>query len=187
MYSIYSYGSPRFSLGDQSVHFSAKNPAGKIWFEPVEEEFETLSGDIISVFKGWRAYASLLLYNLRDVDAQSHLKLIHIINASKAAGQPILLQPRYCAAASLNLYVVLEGNFGYNELGLVQAGQSLELQFKSQRLLTELPAIVNLPGYLKISATGYLLLDASGSRLILPAGKYIEIDTTAHETIVAAN
>jgi hypothetical protein len=80
MYPIFSYGSPRFSLGNLSVHFNEKNPAGKVEFEPKEEFFETLSGDLIPRFKGYRAKVILKLWNLRG-GISGHLR-DEIINTS---------------------------------------------------------------------------------------------------------
>jgi len=173
-----SYGSPRFSLGNLSVHFSVRNPAGKVEFEPKEEMFETLGGDIIPRFKGYRAKVSVKLWNLRAQDYQDHLTLMNIINASRTNGVPILLQPRFSSGASLDIYVICKDKFGYDEITNLNAGQSLDLAFESKSLISELPLLVNLPSFLRLDAQGYLLLSISGDRLIIPETNYTEIDIT---------
>ncbi len=176
MYPILSYGAPRFSLGDVSVAFSSKNPAGTVEFEPVEEWAETLSGELISRFKGWRAVAYIKLYNIKDADMGKHISLMNMINSSKRNGAPILLQPRYSSGINLDLLVLPEGNFGYKEITNLNAGQTVELKFKAKQLMLDLPLVVNRPGYLQIAEGFYLLLNADGSRLITMNTGYVEID-----------
>lgn len=178
-YAIFAYGSPRISLGNLSVLFPARDPAGKIWFEEIKEEFETLGGDAIIVSRGWRAYATLLLHNLRSTDAARHLKLINILNTSRKSKAPILLQPRYAGAYSLGLWMLLDSKISYEEITNLDAGQSLEITFKSKRLLDDIPAFIQSPSYLMITDTGYLLLDSGGARLLLPSRNYVEIDPGA--------
>ncbi|MCK9309116.1 MAG: hypothetical protein PHY48_12770 [Candidatus Cloacimonetes bacterium] len=175
MYPILSYGAPRFSLGDVSVVFSAKNPAGIVDFEPVEEWAETLSGYLINRFKGWRAVAYIKLYNIKDADLEKHLSLMNMINSSKRSGVPILLQPRYATGINLDLWVLLDGNFGYKEITNLNAGQTVELKFKAKQLMQDLPLVANRPGYLRLAEDAYLLLK-DGSRLIVRQTGYEEID-----------
>lgn len=176
MYPILSYGAPRFSLGDVSVAFSCKNPAGTVEFEPVEEWVETLSGALISRFKGWRAVAYIKLYNIKDADMEKHLSLMNMINFSKRSGAPILLQPRYSTGINLDLWVLPKDNFGYKELTNLNAGQTIDLKFIAKQLMDELPKVVNRPGYLLLSEGFYLLLNADGSRLITRETGFEEID-----------
>jgi hypothetical protein len=182
MYPIFSYGSPRFSLGDLSVQFSGKNPAGQVGFEPEEEEHKTLSGRTITDFKGWRAKVTLKLWNLRPQDYQAHLKLINIINTHKQTGAGILLQPRFNSGATLSIFVKSKDIIDYKEITNLNAGQSVDLNFESIGLLDEIPKIVNLPRFLMLDATHYLLLGAGGGRLIIPETEYSKIDTTANES-----
>lgn len=178
-YAIFAYGSPRISLGNLSVLFPSRDPAGKIWFEEIKEEFETLSGDLIILSKGLRAYATLKLSNFRSSDAERNLSLIHILNTSRRTGAPMLLQPRYNGAYSLGLRVILSSNFGYEEITNLDAGQTLEITFKTKSLLDEYPGFIHSPEFLKIADTGYLLLSSEGGRLILPARNYVDIDPGA--------
>ena len=165
--SIFSYGSPRFSYGGQSVHFSGKNPAGKIWFEQVKDEFETLSGTVIENFNGWRVHATIRLYNFYPGDHEDHLQLVQIINNAKSDNMPFVLEPRFSNGRSFSFDALVDGNFGYEELTDLDAGQEIEIQFKSKRLLSEIPAFVKVPGYLKINTTNYLLLSTGGGKLII--------------------
>jgi len=178
-YTMFSYGSPRISLGNLSVHFPERDPAGKIWFEEIKQEFETLSGDTIVMSKGLRAHASLLLHNVRSTDGARHLALINILNTSRRTGSPILLQPRYDGSTSLGLWMILDSDFGYNALTNLDAGETLELKFKSKTLLDEIPGFIRTPQYLKLSATAYLLLSSEGAKLIVPFRNYVEIDPAA--------
>jgi len=182
MYPIFSYGSPRFSLGNLSVLFSNKNPAGKVEFEPKEEFYETLSGDLIPRFKGYRVKVSLKLWNLRAQDYLAHLTLMNIINTSRATRMPILLQPRFSSGTTLNLYVYSKDKFGYDEITNLNAGQSIDLSFESRSLVSALPLIVATPCFLKLNTNDYLLLSYSGDKLILPEGNYVEIDTGTEES-----
>lgn len=177
MYPIFSYGSPRFSLGNLSVQFSGKNPAGRVEFEPKEEFFETLSGDLIPRFEGYRVKVSLKLWNTRAQDYQAHLTLMNIINTSRSNKLPILLQPRFSTGSTLNLYVFAKNKFGYDEITNLNAGQSIDLNFESKSLVSALPLIVNTPCFLKLNANDYLLLSYAGDKLIIPEGNYAEIDT----------
>lgn len=176
MYPIYSYGSPRFSIGDVSVHFPGKNPAGEVIFEPKEDQLETLGGDAIPVFKGYRANVHLKLYNTGAQDYEKHLTMMNIINHSRSNRLPILLQPRFSSGATLNLYVYPKSDFGYKEITNLNAGQSIELEFFSKKLLSELPLIVNRPRFLMLDSEHYLLLSEEGNRLILPTSNYSNVD-----------
>lgn len=176
MYPIFSYGSPRFSLGDLSVHFPTKNPAGEVVFEPKEEHLETLGGDAIPVFKGYRANVHLKLYNTGAQDYQKHLTMMNIINHSRSNRLPILLQPRFSSGATLNLFVFCKSEFGYKEITNLNAGQSIDLEFFSKTLLNELPLIVNLPRFLMLDKEHFLLLSNSGNKLILPTSNYLPVD-----------
>jgi len=176
MYPIFSYGSPRFSIGDLSVHFPTKNPAGEMHTEIKEEHLETLGGDVIPDFKGYRANVLLKLYNTGPQDYESHLKLMNIINHSRTHRLPIMLQPRFSSGATLCLYVFCKSNFGYKEITNLNAGQSIDLEFFSNKLLSKLPLIVNLPRFLMLDSEHYLLLSTSGNKLILPETGYSHVD-----------
>ncbi|GAB1366028.1 hypothetical protein MASR1M36_08990 [Candidatus Cloacimonadaceae bacterium] len=182
MYPIFSYGSPRFSLGNLSVHFNEKNPAGRVEFDPQEEFFETLSGDSIPRFKGYRVKVILKLWNLRAQDYLAHLTLMNIINTSRATRMPILLQPRFSSGTTLNLYVFAKDKFGYDEITNLNAGQSIDLNFESKSLVSALPLIVSTPCFLKLNANDYLLLSSSGDKLILPEGNHVDVDTGMEES-----
>lgn len=182
MYPIYSYGSPRFALGNLSVHFSKKFPAGQITFQPSEEHYETLSGKTVSVFKGYRALVQLKLYNALPQDYQDHLTLLNIINTSRALDKPILLQPRFSTGVTLSLWVKPQGDIKYEEITNLNAGQSIDLEFFTPALLSELPLIVNTPRFLMLDDAHYLLLSTAGNKLILPYTNYQYIDTESEET-----
>lgn len=175
MKPIFGYGSPRFSLGSLEAVFGAHQGAGRVEFDPVVNEFESLGGDLIEVFKGWRPLVKLRLYNVKTLDYQAHLNLIQIINTSKVQGKTIRMYPRYENGMNLPLDVIFKGRFGYEELTNLNAGQQIELEFSGKRPMSEIPGYVNLPSYLLISAGSYLLLDPDGSRLILPETNYSEI------------
>jgi len=168
MYAIMGYGSPRLACGGMEVHFSAKNPAGTVEWEPVEEEFETLMGDLIMRFKGYRAKITLTLYNLRATDYEDHIKLMQIINESRSTGEPIYIDPRFSNGLSLTIAAYPVENFGYKEITNLNAGQKLDITFKSRSLFQELPAFVDIPSFLMLDEDNYLLLSADGSRLIIP-------------------
>lgn len=181
MYPIFSYGAPRFALGNLAVQFSEKNPAGAIEFEPKEEYFETLGGTEIASFKGYRAKISLKLYNLASYDYQKHLQLLNIINTSRSTNKPILLQPRFSSGVTISLWVRAKNSISYKEITNLNAGQVIDLNFESVDLLSSIPLIVNLPGYLMLDSSHYLLLDDSGHKLILPYQNYTAIDVTQNE------
>lgn len=174
MKPIFGYGSPRFALGNLQAYFGAHQAAGRVEFEPVEREFETLEGDIIEVFKGWRAKVLLRLLNVKNLDYLPHLALIQILSTSKQTGYPIRCYPRYENGMNLPLDLSFKGRFGYEELTNLNAGQQIELEFVAKSLLSEIPGYVNLPSYLLISDASYLLLSDNGSRLILPEANYTE-------------
>jgi hypothetical protein len=182
MYPIYSYGSPRFSLGNLSVHFSTRFPAGLITFQPQEEHYETLSGGTVTVFKGYRALVQLKLYNMLAQDYQDHLTLLNIINASRILDKPILLQPRFSTGVTVSLWVKPQGDVKYEEITNLNAGQSIDLEFFTPELLSELPLVVNLPSFLLLDATSYLLISAAGDRLIIPHTNFNYIDVTTEES-----
>lgn len=182
MYPIYSYGSPRFSLGNLSVHFSTRFPAGLITFQPQEEHYETLSGGTVTVFKGYRALVQLKLYNMLAQDYQDHLTLLNIINTSRSLDKPILLQPRFSTGVTVSLWVKPQGDVKYEEITNLNAGQSIDLEFFTPELLSELPLVVTLPSFLLLDATSYLLLSAAGDRLIIPHTNYNYIDVTTEES-----
>jgi hypothetical protein len=182
MYPIYSYGSPRFSLGNLSVHFSTRFPAGLITFQPQEEHYETLSGGTVTVFKGYRALVQLKLYNMLAQDYQDHLTLLNIINTSRSLDKPILLQPRFSTGVTVSLWVKPQGDVKYEEITNLNAGQSIDLEFFTPELLSELPLVVNLPSFLLLDATSYLLLSAAGDRLIIPHTNFNYIDVTTEES-----
>lgn len=175
MKPIFGYGSPRFSLGNLEAIFGAHQAAGRVEFEPVVAEFEDLEGNLIEVFKGWRAILRLRLLNLKPLDYQAHLSLIQIINASKRMGHPLRCYPRYENGMNLPLDLIFKGRFGYEELTNLNAGQQIELEFTGKRLLSEIPGYVNLPSYLLIGEGAFLLLSPDGSRIILPEANYSEI------------
>lgn len=182
MYPIYSYGSPRFSLGNLSVHFSTRFPAGLITFQPQEEHYETLSGGTVTVFKGYRALVQLKLYNMLAQDYQDHLTLLNIINTSRSLDKPILLQPRFSTGVTVSLWVKPQGDVKYEEITNLNAGQSIDLEFFTPELLSELPLVVNLPSFLLLDATSYLLISAAGDRLIIPHTNFNYIDVTTEES-----
>ena len=182
MYPIYSYGSPRFSLGNLSVHFSTRFPAGLITFQPQEEHYETLSGGTVTVFKGYRALVQLKLYNMLAQDYQDHLTLLNIINTSRSLDKPILLQPRFSTGVTVSLWVKPQGDVKYEEITNLNAGQSIDLEFFTPELLSELPLVVTLPSFLLLDATSYLLLSAAGDRLIIPHTNFNYIDVTTEES-----
>lgn len=167
MYAMMGYGSPRLTCGDIDVHFSAKNPAGVVEWEPVEEQYETLSGDLLPRFKGYRAKITLTLYNMRATDYQDHIKLMKIINYSRNTGIPITILPRFNDGFTLSIPAYPVDSFGYKEITNLNAGQKLDINFKSKSLFQEVPAFVNLPSFLMLDAGSYLLLSADGSRLII--------------------
>lgn len=175
MKPIFGYGSPRFALGNLEAVFGAHQAAGRVEFEPVVTEFESLEGDLIEVFKGWRPLLKLQLLNVKMLDYQAHLSLIQIINASKTMGIALRCYPRYENGMNLPLDLIFKGRFGYEELTNLNAGQQIELEFSGKRLLSEIPGYVNLPAYLLIGEDSYLLLSADGSRLILPEANYSDI------------
>jgi hypothetical protein len=179
MYPIFSYGSPRFSLGDLSVHFPTKNPAGEVVFEPREEALETLGGDAIPVFKGYRANVHLKLYNTGAQDYEKHLTMMNIINHSRTYRFPILLQPRFSSGATLNLWVYPKSEFGYKEITNLNAGQSIDLEFFSKKRLSELPLLVNRPRFLMLDDKHYLILSNAGNRLILPDTGYQHVNVSS--------
>ncbi len=182
MKPIFGYGSPRFSIGSLEAVFGSHQAAGRVEFEPVVKEFESLEGDLIEVFKGWRPTLRLRLLNVKTLDYQPHLRLIQIINSSKTMGIPLRCYPRYENGMNLPLSLIFKGRFGYEELTNLNAGQQIELEFSGKSLLSEIPGYVNLPSYLLISAGSYLLLDSEGSRLILPEKHYSEIVYTEEQT-----
>lgn len=182
MYPIYSYGSPRFALANLSVSFPAHNSAGIISFLPVEEHHETLSGKTITIFKGYRAEIQLKLFNLKPQDYQLHLTLINIINQSRKAAKPILLQPRFSSGATLSLYVTPQDEIRYEDITNLNAGQSINLKFFTPDLLSALPLIVNTPRFLMINDSSYLILSSSKNKVIIPHTNYQEISTTTNES-----
>jgi len=168
MYAMMGYGSPRLTCGDIDVLFSGKNPAGVVEWEPVEELYETLSGDLLPRFKGYRAKITLTLYNMRATDYQDHIKLMNIINLSRSSGTPITILPRFSNGISLSIPAYPVENFGYKEITNLNAGQKLDVNFKSKALFRDLPAFVDIPSFLMLDETRYLLLSGDGSRLIIP-------------------
>lgn len=159
MYPIFNYGSPRFYVHEQlNVHFDTRQAAGMVVFEPVEEFITTLGGKSIPVFKGYRANVSLKLYNTRSSDSDQHIILMKVINHARQMRKAILLQPRYCNGRTLDLYVYPEGDFGYKEITNLNAGQSIELTFHSEELLTSLPLVSAIPAFLKIDKDSFLKL-----------------------------
>ncbi len=179
MYAIFSYGSPRFAIGNLSVHFHRRNPAGQIIFQPKEEHLETLSGDTITVFKGYRALVRIKLWNLAPQDYQDHLTLLNIINQSRSHGAPILLQPRFSSGATPSFWVLPEKDIKYEEITNLNAGQGVELEFFTPALLSQLPLIVNTPRFLMLDSTHYLLLSAANNKLIIPYTNYQEADMSS--------
>lgn len=176
MYTIFSYGAPRISLGDLSVQFGEENSAGEVTFIPEEESYETLSGRLIRKFKGYRVEAKLKLYNFKGQDYRKHLNLINIINTSRRENVPILVQPRFSGGATLSIWMRTKDNIKYQEITNLNAGQIIELTFESEELMSEIPLIVNLPRYLMLDSEHYLLLSAEGNRLIIPETVYEEIN-----------
>jgi hypothetical protein len=164
------------------VHFSTRFPAGLITFQPQEEHYETLSGGTVTVFKGYRALVQLKLYNMLAQDYQDHLTLLNIINASRSLDKPILLQPRFSTGVTVSLWVKPQGDVKYEEITNLNAGQSIDLEFFTPELLSELPLVVNLPSFLLLDATSYLLLSAAGDRLIIPHTNFNYIDVTTEES-----
>lgn len=166
-YSIYSYGQPRFELGEKSVQFSDKNAPGKIWFEPEYDEFQTLGGDIIRNIKGWRARTTVRLYNLFTLDHEKHTDLIDMMNMSASAKIPLRIYPRFATGKVLGFDMLPEGKFGYEDIANLDVGQYIELEFKSQKRLSEVPKLVNLPAYLLVAVDGYLLISSEGNKVII--------------------
>jgi hypothetical protein len=164
------------------VHFSTRFPAGLITFQPQEEHYETLSGGTVTVFKGYRALVQLKLYNMLAQDYQDHLTLLNIINTSRSLDKPILLQPRFSTGVTVSLWVKPQGDVKYEEITNLNAGQSIDLEFFTPELLSELPLVVNLPSFLLLDATSYLLLSAAGDRLIIPHTNFNYIDVTTEES-----
>jgi hypothetical protein len=164
------------------VHFSTRFPAGLITFQPQEEHYETLSGGTVTVFKGYRALVQLKLYNMLAQDYQDHLTLLNIINASRILDKPILLQPRFSTGVTVSLWVKPQGDVKYEEITNLNAGQSIDLEFFTPELLSELPLVVNLPSFLLLDATSYLLISAAGDRLIIPHTNFNYIDVTTEES-----
>lgn len=159
MYPIFGYGSPRFYIDDElCVHFDGKQAAGVVVFEPVEELIETLGGDLIRNFEGYRAQVSLKLYNTRNKDIDQHLMMLRIINKSRESGAEILLQPRYQNGRTLDLMVYPKGDLGYKEITNLNAGQDVELSFVSVRLLKNFPLVSSRPRFLKIGKGSFLVL-----------------------------
>jgi hypothetical protein len=164
------------------VHFSTRFPAGLITFQPQEEHYETLSGGTVTVFKGYRALVQLKLYNMLAQDYQDHLTLLNIINTSRSLDKPILLQPRFSTGVTVSRWVKPQGDVKYEEITNLNAGQSIDLEFFTPELLSELPLVVNLPSFLLLDATSYLLLSAAGDRLIIPHTNFNYIDVTTEES-----
>jgi hypothetical protein len=164
------------------VHFSTRFPAGLITFQPQEEHYETLSGGTVTVFKGYRALVQLKLYNMLAQDYQDHLTLLNIINTSRSLDKPILLQPRFSTGVTVSLWVKPQGDVKYEEITNLNAGQSIDLEFFTPELLSELPLVVNLPSFLLLDATSYLLISAAGDRLIIPHTNFNYIDVTTEES-----
>jgi hypothetical protein len=70
----------------------------------------------------------------------------------------------------------------YEEITNLNAGQSIDLEFFTPELLSELPLVVNLPSFLLLDATSYLLISAAGDRLIIPHTNFNYIDVTTEES-----
>lgn len=164
MKAIYGYGSPKFELGSLEASFGAHHGAGRIEYEPVSHEFETLSGELIEEFKGWRARVYLKLLNVKTNDYEPHLELIKIINESKRSGTAIKAYPRFSNGKSMMIELVFRGNFGYHELTNLNAGQEIELEMVSKGLAGELPGFVDVGGYLMIGESGYLMVNGGRIR-----------------------
>lgn len=167
MYPIFSYGAPRISLGDLSIQFGEENSAGEVTFIPEEENYKTLSGRLINKFKGFRVEVKLHLYNIMGQDYQKHLQLLNIINTSKSENVPILVQPRFSSGATLCIWMHIKDNIKYQEITNLNAGQTIDLVFESEELMSMIPLIVNLPGFLMLDEEHYLLLSSAGNRLII--------------------
>lgn len=174
MKAIFGYGSPRFTLGNLSANFGAHHGAGRVTFEQSLHEFTTLSGKYIESFHGWRAVVTFHLYNVKNLDYEPHLRLINIINQSKITGHPIICQPRFDVPINLSLPLVFKSSFGFEEITNLNAGQTIDLEFRSQELFDSIPGFVNLPSYLLLGEE-YLGL-GSGDRLVLP-----EIDSSYYD------
>ncbi|HHV37003.1 MAG TPA: hypothetical protein GXX77_04115 [Candidatus Cloacimonetes bacterium] len=159
MYPIFGYGSPRFYIDEElCVHFDERQAAGAVVLEPIEELIETLGGDLIQNFKGYRAEVSLKLYNTRNRDIDQHLMMLRIINRSREMGDEILLQPRFQDGRTLDLMVYPKGDLGYKEITNLNAGQDVELSFVSVRLIKNFPLVSSRPRFLKIGKGSFLVL-----------------------------
>jgi hypothetical protein len=158
------------SDGQRYVTFDSDHNKGLIKRSPEFYERKTINHKDISILLGYRVSIKLELVNLNPDDYLLFFALYDILNGAHGHGVPIRIYPSYDAESIYNVYydVKLKSDIGLLQLSTIEAGQTLELEFKSEELIKTLPKMVQtyLPEYLLTEEGAKLLLE-TGGKIIL--------------------
>ena len=139
---IWSFGGVLIG-NDSADYVDFPHAAVKIRFQPEYNAFQTITRQDRYVFKGWRVFVSAVLHNILDGDDQRWIDLIGYLNSGMALGNSFWICPRYdddVDVADRPAYTMaLQTDIDPQDIGK-GAAQSIELEWKSLGLLTQLPS-----------------------------------------------
>lgn len=139
---IWGFGGVRLETGNYTATFT--NAVGKLAFEPKIVANETLNGDIVQFFLGYRVKIEFTAYNVCDDDYTEHLNLVSVMNDAMYYGNDLTIYPHYSTTDSNVSYTCrCTSAIDWSSVAAVQAGQSITLTFESTGLVNTLPAIVS--------------------------------------------
>lgn len=164
---IWSYGGILIGT-DDADYVDFPHAQVKIRFAPEYNQFQTISRQDRYVFKGWRVYVTAILHNIMTGDPNLWVSLIGYLNSGMANGNSFWICPRYDSdvdVADRPAYTMaLQTDIDPQDIGQ-GAAQSIELSWKANDLLTQLPSYVSDPTADNwADEDGNLYVDESGNQ-----------------------
>jgi len=130
MKSIWGYGSVKFVTDSHSVEFPTG--IGQITYKKISIKVENINRDIIEKVLGYRVMISVELTNLLEDDYLLFSDLLTILNS----GEEITIYPQ--GEGIFVTDVMLDSDVTFNQLHLLEIGQTIKLKFTNKDLVTSL-------------------------------------------------
>jgi hypothetical protein len=141
---IWGFGGVRLICG--STTCDLPYATGTLAFEPRIVSNETLAGEMITQFVGYRVRIGVTAQNSCATDYTEFLKLISILNDNIRDEVPLLVYPLFTSGDNNLVYQVrVTSGIEFAQIARVKAGQTIELAFESVSLINTLPSLTSDP------------------------------------------
>jgi hypothetical protein len=140
MSSLFGWGGVYITGDSEPATFATS--FGNVSYEKVDVRNTTIDGKIIVHPKGWRAVIECELFNTSAADVLAFQRLAALVSISQETSTPLTVYPRYTAtdAGSVRAYTCfIDSEFAPRDIANVDIGQTINLRFVAQELITYLP------------------------------------------------